>query len=89
MARAGLRQYLEFLGPADRRPSVVHPELAVNVLGVGPQGVQGHHEFAGNVRAAQVGSEQPKHVTFTFAQWLNQALFGGRSSSAVPKAVRR
>ena len=48
----------------------VHLTLGVAVFGVGPQGVQGDHEFAGNVRATQVSSEQPQHVALAFAQHL-------------------
>jgi hypothetical protein len=44
-------EQIEFLSPADRCPAVVHTELAVNVFGVGTQGVQGYDEFAGNFRA--------------------------------------
>ena len=33
------------------------PSFVVNVFGVGAQGVQGHHQFSGNFRAAQFGSE--------------------------------
>ena len=69
---AGALEQIELLGPADSCPTVVHPELGVNVIGVRPQGVQGHHELTGNLRATQVGSEQPQHVTFTFAQWLDE-----------------
>src|SRR5260370_29174306 len=75
-AVAGVRQ-VEFPGPADRCPAVVHTELGVDVLGVSPNGVQGHGELASDLRAAQVGSEQPEHVQFAFAQWLDQALTGG------------
>jgi hypothetical protein len=39
---------------------------------VSPYGVQGHYEPASDVRAVQVGSEQPKHVQLAFAQWLDQ-----------------
>src|SRR5260370_13087593 len=77
-AVAGVRQ-VEFPGPADRCPAVVHTELGVDVLGVSPKGVQGHGELASDLRAAQVGSEQPEHVQFAFAQWLDQALTGGRA----------
>src|SRR5713226_2671782 len=72
-------EQIEFLSPADRCPTVVHPELAVNVFGVGTHGVQGHHEFAGNFWAVQAGSEQPKHFKLTFREWLDQTLFDGRS----------
>jgi hypothetical protein len=46
--------------------------------------VQRHDELAGDVRAAQVGSEQPEHVQLAFAQRLGQALTGGH---AVPGLV--
>ena len=45
---------VQFLGPAEGRPTVVHAKLHVNVLRVGPQGVQGHHELASDVGAAQI-----------------------------------
>ena len=54
---AGSLEQIEFLSPADRCPTVVHPELAVNVFGVGTHGVQGYHEFAGNFWAVQAGCE--------------------------------
>ena len=79
-AVAGPRQQVELLGPADRSPTVVHTELGVDVLGVSPHGVQGHDELAGDVRAVQVASEQPKHVQLAFAQWLDQALLDGRAA---------
>ena len=69
----------EFLSPANGRTAVVYPELGVNVIGVSPQGVQGHHELTGNLRSGQVGSEQPEHVKLTHAQWLDQTLFDRRS----------
>ena len=79
-------EQVEFLSPADRCPTVVHPQLAVNVFGVGMQRVQRHDELARHFRAVQVGSKQAQHVQFTFAQWLNEILeFGvwilGDSSS--------
>ena len=60
-------EQMEFFSPTDGHPSAVYPELVVNVSGVRTQGAQGHYQFAGNVRATQVGSEQPQHVTLTFA----------------------
>src|SRR5579859_6114103 len=76
LAVAGARQ-VEFPGAADRCPAVVHAELGVDVLGVSPYGVQRHDKLASDVRAAQVGSEQPKHLQLTCAQWLDQALSDG------------
>ncbi len=35
----GFLQQIEFFGTVDGRPAVVHPQLAVNVLGMGPYGV--------------------------------------------------
>ena len=61
---------IEVLSPVHGRPTVVHPELVVNVFGVRPHGIEGHHESAGNVRAVQVSSEQPQHVALAFAQHL-------------------
>ena len=69
----GSRQ-VEFRGPADRGAAVGHRELGVDVLGVSPDGVQGHHELAGDGRTVQLGSEQPEHVELAFAQWLDQGL---------------
>ena len=69
-----LLQQIEFFSAADGRPTIVHPQLGVNVLGVGTHGVQRHHEFTGNFRAVQFGSEQPEHFQFTFAQRLDQVL---------------
>ena len=78
LAFAGSRQ-AEFRGSADRGPAVVHAELGVDVLSVRPDGVQRHDELASDLRAAQVGSEQPEHVQFAFAQRLDQSLTGGRA----------
>jgi len=61
----------EFLSPANGCAAVVYPELRVNVIGVSTQSVQGHHELTGNVRATQVGPEQPEHFKLTYAQWLD------------------
>ena len=85
-----LLEQIEFLSPADCCPTVVHLKLVINVLGVGPQGVQGHDEFTGNVRATQVGSEQPKHVTFTFAQWLaHQPVWQAVSALSLAKGCQK
>jgi len=35
----GSLQQMELFGAADGSPAVVHPQLGVNVLGVGPHGV--------------------------------------------------
>ena len=43
LVKTCLLQQIEFLCAADGRPTVVHPELAVNVLGVGTYGGKGHH----------------------------------------------
>src|SRR6185437_13347133 len=77
-AVGGARQ-VEFPGAADRGPAVVHTELGVDVLSVSPNGVQRHDELASDFRAAQVRSEQPKHVQLALAQWLDQALGDGRA----------
>ena len=69
-----LLKQIEFFGPADGSPAIVHPQLGVNVLGVGTHGAQRHHEFTGNFRAVQIGSEQPEHFQLTFAQRLDQEL---------------
>src|SRR5688500_13237170 len=67
-------EQLQLLGPVDRCPTVVHAELVVDVFGVGSQRIQRHHQFAGDVWATQVGSEQSQHVKLTLAQWLDQRL---------------
>ena len=36
---AGALEHFEFLSPANGRPPVVYPQLGVNVIGVGTQGV--------------------------------------------------
>ena len=75
MIDAVLLQQIEFFGAADGRPAIVHPQLGVNVMGVGTQGVQRHDEFTGNFWAVQFGSEQPEHFQFTFTQRLDQRLW--------------
>ena len=69
--RAGSRQQLELLRAFDRCPTVVHPELAVEVLGVGAHSVQGDGELAGDLGTVQIGSEQPQHVELAIAQRLD------------------
>src|ERR1700730_2904137 len=64
---------VEFLGSADGGPAVVHAELGIDALGVGSHGVERHREFASDVRAAQVGSQQPKNLALALAQRLDQA----------------
>ena len=58
MVVAGSLQQIEFFSPVDRCLTVVHLKLVVDVSGVGPHGVQGHHELAGNVRATQIGASR-------------------------------
>jgi hypothetical protein len=65
-------QQAEFFGAADGSPTIVHPQLSVNVLSMGTYGAQRNHALTGNFRAAQFGSEQPEHFT-TFTQRLDQA----------------
>jgi hypothetical protein len=67
LIEAGLLQQIEFFGAADGSPAVVHPQLGVNILGVGPHGVQRHHELTGNFRAVQIGPQQPEHFQLTLA----------------------
>ena len=52
-------------------------------------GVQRHHELAGDVRAVEVGSEQPEHVQLAFAQRLDQALGAPAAGSARSRRRRR
>src|SRR5947208_12564104 len=83
---AGLGLLLQkFFGPPDRRATVVHTELAVDVPRVGPQGAQWHYQLAGDVRSIQVGPEQPKHVKLASAQGLYQDLCDRRSVLRLPK----
>jgi hypothetical protein len=51
---------------ADRRPTIVYPELGLDILGVSPYGVQRHHKLPGDIRTVQVGTEQSKYVELTF-----------------------
>src|ERR1035438_5038181 len=74
LALARSRKEIEFLGPPDRCPTVVHAELGVDALRVSPHGVDRHQQLARNVWTAQVGSKKPKHVQFTLAERLDQAL---------------
>ena len=60
-------QQIEFFGPADGGPPVVHPQLGVNVLAVGTQGAQRHDQLTSNFWTAQVGPEQPEHCQLTLA----------------------
>ena len=79
LARAGVGlvdslEQSEFGCAADGGLPIVHAELAVNVFGVGAQGIQRNHQVAGQFRATQVSAEQPQHVKFTFAQGLDKIL---------------
>src|ERR1039457_5550693 len=67
----GPRRQVQFLGPAKGRPTVVHAKLHVDVLRVGPQGVEGHRELASDIRAAQLGPKEPKHVQFPLTERLD------------------
>jgi hypothetical protein len=58
----GTRHQVEILGPADRRPMVVHAELGVHVLRTRSHGVQQHEQLTSELWPVQVGSEQPEHV---------------------------
>lgn len=68
LALAVWRKQVELLGPAYRRAAAVHPELAVDVPGVGPHGAQRDREMAGDFRGVQFGAEQPEHVELAFAE---------------------
>src|SRR3954452_22238618 len=50
------------------RRRLFRPSMASMFRGVGPDGVQGHDELAGDGGAVQFGSEQPQHVELAFAQ---------------------
>ena len=45
-------RHTEFLSPANRSLTVVHPKLVVNVFGVGAKGVERDDQLAGNFGAA-------------------------------------
>ena len=72
LAVAGSWHQVESLGLADRCPTVVHTELGVDPVGVGPYGAQRHGELASDVRSVQVGSKQPEHVQLAVTQWLDR-----------------
>ena len=82
-------QQTELFSPADGRLTVVHPELVENIFGVSTQGVQRHHEFAGNFRTFQIGREQPEHFEFSFGQRLDQMLSDGRFDDRLSKGVQQ
>src|SRR5688572_33393851 len=42
-------------------------EFTEDALGMGADSAQADHEFTGDLRAAQVGSEQPKHFKLALA----------------------
>jgi hypothetical protein len=64
----------DFLGASDGCPAVVHSRLSENAFRVGAQGVERYEELAGDFGPFHVGSQQPHHVTFAFAQRLNRRL---------------
>lgn len=49
---AYLLKQIEFLSAADGRPAVVHPQLFVNVIGMGAQSVERYDQLSGDFRAA-------------------------------------
>jgi hypothetical protein len=88
-ATAGPRQQVELGCLSYRRAPAVDPELGVDVLGVGAQGVQGHAELTRDVGAVEVGGEEPEHVQFALAQGLDEpALSGRRGRAAAGGPVR-
>ena len=70
---ARCRHEVQGLAPTYGCPTVVHVELHVDVLGVGPQGVEGNHELASDVRTAEFGTKKSKDIQLTLAERLNQA----------------
>ncbi len=58
---------MEFFSAADGSPAVVHPQLGVNVLGVGPDCAQREHALTGDFWAAHFGPEQPQNVQLALA----------------------
>ena len=46
------------------------------------------HEFASDVRPVQVSSEQPNLVQLAVAQWLDQALIGGRTDRGLVESCQ-
>ncbi len=52
---------------------------------MGTKRIQGHNEFAGNFRAVQITSEQPKHFHLAFAQGIDQTLVNVRSVFSLVK----
>src|SRR5215204_2071982 len=48
-------------GAPDGRPAIVDAELTVDALGVGADGAQGDHQPTGDLRAGELGPEQPEH----------------------------
>ncbi len=89
MVVAGSLLQIEVFSPEERCLTVVHLKLVVNISGVGPHGVQGHHELAGNVRATQIGASSrstscSRSLNGSIAAWLAGALL-----SILPEAVNR
>ena len=56
MASMWLEQ-TEFRCPFDSRPPIVNIEFTVDALGMGTDGAQGDHEFAGNLWTGKLGVE--------------------------------
>ena len=64
LVSAGARQQVQLLGPPNGRPAIVHPELAVDVFGVGAHGIQRHCELTGDLWTGQFAAKQPQHINF-------------------------
>ena len=60
-------------------PPPCSPQLAVDVLGMGAHGVQGHHESTRDVRAIQVGPQQPEDFELALAQRIERSLPDGQA----------
>ena len=67
-------QQTEFFGAADGRPTIIHPEFGVDVLCLGPDGIERHHALTSDFGTAHFGAEQPEHVELVRAQRLDQSV---------------
>ena len=73
-AVADSRKEAELFAAPNGSPAVVHTELRVDALRVGPNGAQAHDQLVGDTGAIKVRVEQPKDIKLPFAERLSEAL---------------
>ena len=58
---------LEIPGPIDGFDPVVHPELAVNISGMGPECGERDKEFVRDLRTGEAAGQKAEHIQLALA----------------------